>query len=257
MLRNCRARAVLTQTKLAGIAAEAIADAPSVAFSIVAGKPSAALPEAKSFADCLASTAPLADHRGIDVDLAMLIYTSGSTGRPKGVMMTHRNIEAAATSITTYVENRSDDIILNVLPLAFDYGLYQMLMAVKLGATLVLEKSFAFPQAIFDLMRKEKVTGLPLVPTMAALILQMKDLAPGSFPSLALHHQHGGGLAARPYRATARTLSRRAALFDVWPHRMQALHLSAARAIGQALRIRSASPSPTPKPISSMTTASA
>ena len=114
----------------------------------------------------------------------MLIYTSGSTGRPKGVMMTHRNIEAAATSITTYVENRSDDIILNVLPLAFDYGLYQMLMAVKLGATLVLEKSFAFPQAIFDLMRKEKVTGLPLVPTMAALILQMKDLAPGSFPSL-------------------------------------------------------------------------
>jgi acyl-CoA synthetase (AMP-forming)/AMP-acid ligase II len=57
-------------------------------------------------------------------------------------------------------------------------------MAVKLGATLVLEKSFAFPQAIFDVMRKEKVTGLPLVPTMAALILQMKDLAPGSFPSL-------------------------------------------------------------------------
>jgi acyl-CoA synthetase (AMP-forming)/AMP-acid ligase II len=59
-----------------------------------------------------------------------------------------------------------------------------MLMAVKFGATLVLEKSFAFPQAIFDLMRKEKVTGLPLVPTMAALILQMKDLTPGSFPSL-------------------------------------------------------------------------
>ncbi|MBL8907212.1 MAG: AMP-binding protein [Rhizobiales bacterium] len=184
VLRNCRARAVLTQAKLAGIAAEAIADAPSVAFSVVAGKPSAALPDALSFADCLACTAPLPDHQGIDVDLAMLIYTSGSTGRPKGVMMTHRNIEAAATSITTYVENRSDDIILNVLPLAFDYGLYQMLMAVKLGATLVLEKSFAFPQAIFDLMRKEKVTGLPLVPTMAALILQMKDLAPGSFPSL-------------------------------------------------------------------------
>ena len=184
VLRNCRARAVLTQTKLASVAAEAIADAPSVALTIVAGKPSAALPEATSFADCLESTAPLPEHRGIDVDLAMLIYTSGSTGRPKGVMMTHRNIEAAATSVTTCVENRSDDIILNVLPLAFNYGLYQLLMAVKLGATLVLEKSFAFPQAIFDLMRREKVTGLPLVPTMAALIVQMKDLASDSIPSL-------------------------------------------------------------------------
>jgi long-subunit acyl-CoA synthetase (AMP-forming) len=76
-------------------------------------------------------------HKGIDVDLAMLIYTSGSTGRPKGAMMTHNNIQAAATSITTYVENTPDDIILNVLPIAFDYGLYQLLMSVKMDATLV------------------------------------------------------------------------------------------------------------------------
>ena len=40
-------------------------------------------------------------------------------------MMTHNNIQAAATSITTYVENTPDDIILNVLPIAFDYGLYR------------------------------------------------------------------------------------------------------------------------------------
>ena len=64
--------------------------------------------------------------------------------------MTHQNIVAAATSITTYLENTPDDIILNVLPISFDYGLYQVLMAMKLGATLVLEKSFAFPQAIFE-----------------------------------------------------------------------------------------------------------
>src|SRR5690606_1547317 len=103
---------------------------------------------------------------------------------PKGVMMTHRNIEAAATSITTYLRNTPDDIILGVLPLAFDYGLYQLLMSVKLGATLVLEKSFAFPHAIFDLIRKEKVTGFPLVPTMEAMILQMRDLEPGFLPTL-------------------------------------------------------------------------
>lgn len=69
----------------------------------------------------------------IDIDLAALIYTSGSTGCPKGVMLTHLNIVSAAASITTYLENRPDDIILSVLPLSFDYGLYQMLMAFKIG----------------------------------------------------------------------------------------------------------------------------
>ena len=84
----------------------------------------------------------------IDIDLAALIYTSGSTGTPKGVMLTHLNIVSAATSITTYLENTLDDVILNVLPLSFDYGLYQVLMAFKVGATLVLERSFTYPHAV-------------------------------------------------------------------------------------------------------------
>ena len=75
-------------------------------------------------------------------------------------------------------------MILNVLPISFDYGLYQVLMAMRLGATLVLEKSFVFPQAVFEVMRRERVTGFPIVPTMAALILQMRDLKPGAFPDL-------------------------------------------------------------------------
>lgn len=100
--------------------------------------------------------------RCIDIDLAALIYTSGSTGKPKGVMMTHLNIVSAATSITTYLENTSKDVIINVLPLAFDYGLYQLLMAFRMGATLVLERSFLYPTATLETMVREKVTGLPL-----------------------------------------------------------------------------------------------
>ena len=58
--------------------------------------------------------------------------------------------------------------------------------------------------------REEKVTGLPLVPTMAALILQMKDLQPGRVPAPALHHQHRGRAAARAHRAPAGAVSRHA-----------------------------------------------
>ena len=62
-------------------------------------------------------------------------------------MLTHRNMLTAATSISTYLENVEDDVILGVLPLAFDYGLYQMIMAFRMGARLVLERSFTYPGA--------------------------------------------------------------------------------------------------------------
>lgn len=183
ILGNCEPTAVITQARIGAVMAEAMVDAPSVNLAIVAGGKSAALPDAVSFDTATAEDRPL-PFAGINIDLAMLVYTSGSTGFPKGVMMTHQNVEAAATSITTYLENTSDDIILCVLPISFDYGLYQVLMAVKVGARLILEKSFAFPQAILNKVLAEKVTGFPLVPTMASLILQMKDLAPGMFPDL-------------------------------------------------------------------------
>lgn len=184
ILANCEASAILTQAKLMPVVAEAVAGKSSI-FVASTVAPSGQSPVgAVSFTDCLDAERREVDHHGIDVDLAMLIYTSGSTGRPKGVMMSHRNCDAASDSITTYLRNTPDDVILNVLPLAFDYGLYQLLMAVRMGATLVLEKSFAFPQAIFDRIREEGVTGLPLVPTMAAMILQMRDLQPGFLPSL-------------------------------------------------------------------------
>jgi amino acid adenylation domain-containing protein len=109
----------------------------------------------------------------IDIDLAGLIYTSGSTGAPKGVMLTHLNIRSAASSITTYLENVEHDVIVNVLPLSFDYGLYQVLMAFKLGGRVVLERSFTYPHAVLETLMQERVTGFPIVPTISAILLQL------------------------------------------------------------------------------------
>lgn len=123
-------------------------------------------------------------NRCIDIDLATIIYTSGSTGNPKGVVSTHANIVAAATSITTYLENVPEDIILSVLPLSFDYGLYQYLMATKVGATLVLERGFTYPAHVLKLIRTERVTGFPLVPTIAAILLTDEKLRGEDYPTL-------------------------------------------------------------------------
>ena len=119
----------------------------------------------------------------IDLDLACLIYTSGSTGEPKGVMSTHANVVFAASSIIQYLENVPEDIVINVLPLAFDYGLYQLLMVFKFGGALVLERSFAYPAAVLKRIEREQITGFPGVPTVFAMMLQM-DLSRFDLSSL-------------------------------------------------------------------------
>jgi long-chain acyl-CoA synthetase len=113
-----------------------------------------------------------ADPGLIDQDLCLIIYTSGSTGRPKGVMMTHRNICNNVWSISTYLRNRPDDVILCVLPLSFDYGLFQVLTGAWIGFTVVLERSFAYPYDVLNRIAQYRVTGLPGVPTIFAKLLQ-------------------------------------------------------------------------------------
>jgi len=200
ILQDSSARALITHSNKARIIKDAIADAPELEHIIWVGKPShlPASHEAETMAggpqhtthntrhtkhytwnDILASfcTINLSSFASpVDLDLATIIYTSGSTGEPKGVMSAHYNVVAAARSITTYLENVEDDIILNALPLSFDYGLYQLLLAFLFSGTLILEKSFVYPYKVIERLIQEKATGFPIVPTMLAILLQMEDL---------------------------------------------------------------------------------
>jgi len=104
-------------------------------------------------------------------DLAALLYTSGSTGFPKGVMMTHQSMVFTTWSLIEYLRLSEEDRILLVLPLAFDYGLYQLIMAVTLGGTLIVEQSFTFPASIYKSIDKYKPTVFPGVPTVYAMMI--------------------------------------------------------------------------------------
>jgi len=196
ILNNCRASALIADRRKRATLGELAAELPHLRAIVFTGSGDESVESGKRVAwfDQAGPAEPPPPSGCIDIDLAALIYTSGSTGQPKGVMMTHLNIASAATSITTYLENTADDVILNVLPLSFDYGLYQMLMAFKVGGTLVLERSFAYPAATLELIPAERVTGLPLVPTMAAILLQM-DLSGYDLSSLRYVSNTGAALA--------------------------------------------------------------
>ncbi len=110
-------------------------------------------------------------HKVIANDLAALIYTSGSTGFPKGVMLTHQNMVFTSWSLIEYLRMQENDRIMLVIPLSFDYGLYQLLMSVSIGGTLIVEKSFSFPSTIYKKIEKYKPTVFPGVPTIYAMML--------------------------------------------------------------------------------------
>ncbi len=102
---------------------------------------------------------------GIDLDMAAIFYTSGSTGRPKGVVLSHRNLIVGAESVSHYLGNRPDDVILSALPLSFDAGFSQLTTAFSVGAHVVL-MNYLLPGDVVRLCAQHRVTGLTCVPPL-------------------------------------------------------------------------------------------
>lgn len=98
--------------------------------------------------------------------LAALIYTSGSTGQPRGVMHTHASMQAGIRMVNAYLGIGPGDIIHSALPLSSSYGLYQLLLGLACGATVLLDRSFAFPATCLALAARERATVMAAVPTM-------------------------------------------------------------------------------------------
>lgn len=199
VLRDCGAAALLADAALAPHwvgACALLADAapPVLVFGGLSTRgpdPAVALAREAGIARCaaldgLAAAAPdgRVPRAAIDLDLAMIIYTSGSTGEPKGAMLSHRNVDFASWSVTTLLANTADEVIFSTLPLAFNYGLYQWLMAARLGATLVLERGFTFPLQSLARAAAEGATGFPGVPTMFALLAELTDAAGPELPAM-------------------------------------------------------------------------
>ncbi len=111
-----------------------------------------------------------AEANGAETDPILLVYTSGSTGRPKGVVLTQTALIANAQMSVEAHGLKSDDKVLNVLPL-FHVGGLNILPTptFSIGGTVVLHERFVPEHMAAEL---PKVAHAITVPTVLQAVLK-------------------------------------------------------------------------------------
>lgn len=117
-------------------------------------------------------------------DIHMLMYTSGTTGKPKGAMLTHGNTQWNAVNAIHFMPFQTDDITLTVAPL-FHIGGMNIFTTPTLyiGGSVVLADKFE-PKQVLELIEKERITTLFLVPAMWLALMQYRDFSQYDLSSL-------------------------------------------------------------------------
>ncbi|MFL6195598.1 MAG: amino acid adenylation domain-containing protein, partial [Thermoanaerobaculia bacterium] len=103
---------------------------------------------------------------------AYVIFTSGSTGRPKGVVVPHAGLANLAEAlVTTFGVGRGDRLLL-FAPLAFDTSVFEILLALRGGATLCLagQDDLLPGPGLIRLLKDGGITRLTLTPSALAAL---------------------------------------------------------------------------------------
>ena len=130
---------------------------------------------------------------GVHQDAALML-TSGTTARPRAVHVTHRNIQANTNSIIDYLGLDSSDRILVVLPFYYCFGTSLLHTHLRVGGSLVLCNTFAYPETALDMLEAAECTGFAGVPSTYQTLLRNTTFLQRKFITLRKVQQAGGKL---------------------------------------------------------------
>ena len=140
----------------------------------------------RSYEAILSSASPGEPEQPVDGDdVAMIMYTSGATGEAKGVIITQKNLMATANSMVLELRIVPEDINLLVMPMFHAGGLWPTLTHFYRGAKTIILPRFD-EDKVLQVVEKEKVTFLNLVPTTLRRLAIRPDLKNYNLDSLRL-----------------------------------------------------------------------
>lgn len=112
--------------------------------------------------------------------VCLLVFTSGTTGDPMPVQLTPGNLLASATAAAWRLGVHPDDRWLICLPMAHMGGLMPVIRATIYGTSIVIQDTFE-PGTTRHLIQEHSITGVSLVPTMLARLLDDGWAPPRAF----------------------------------------------------------------------------
>jgi surfactin family lipopeptide synthetase A len=101
-------------------------------------------------------------------NLAYMIYTSGSTGTPKGVLVAHGGLCNVSEAHIRMFKLGSTDRVLQFFSFSFDASIFDIVLALRVGATLCLgrQESLLPGPALMRLLQNLSITFVVLTPSV-------------------------------------------------------------------------------------------
>ena len=174
-LRDSRAKVAVVSAALLGEVGPALGQSPWLRHVLVAGGPAGQYLGWEDRVD--KASAKLEAAPTSRDDAAFWLYSSGSTGSPKGAVHLHHDMVVCHETYARQVLGiRESDKVYSAAKLFFAYGLGNAgYFPMGAGAQSVLYPGRPTPDAVFEILSKQRPTLFFGVPTLYAAMLATKD----------------------------------------------------------------------------------